>query len=124
MPFINRNIILRLLFLTVYGAFFIVQLGFNVGTTVPHATLHYLSGSQANNSKGKCVVSTKTSDGKKVNIRLNKRFEPASVSAGIYTLPVPKPILLKKAAFGKPADYLLISSILVDSLRGPPVVIA
>jgi len=113
LPLLCRSVLLA-----IYGAFFLVQFLCVTGqdnTTVSTAmpSYHYEQGKQK-------MVAAKSDRNKKTKIRLNKRFQPAiadTIINPVAELPVK---YISTSNPPKPKDYLLISFILVASLRGPP----
>ena len=111
--------------LLLYVCFFFVQLSYNIdilrfsNTPIIQATIIINNSSQSSKIISKA---TKPSN-KKVNIRLNKRFQPESfLLTGILTSPLRLEFFLSKISFcytnPTPANAHFISS----TLRGPPYV--
>lgn len=114
--FINRIILLA-----IYVSFFVVQTVNN--SIADYTTRSNISLTSFKDGVGiKVFSSNKAKDYLKSNIRLNKRFHPESIIGVSYSLAQPVLLLSATIIKSKPQDYLLISSIIRDSLRGPPVV--
>ena len=115
-----KTIISRLAIFSLYVVFFVVQVCNSSAASNSDRTYVSLNTTKAS-SKEKTFTS-KSGQEKKVNIRLNKRFHPESITSLEYKLERPLTIISENFTLNKPKDHLLISSILADSLRGPPVV--
>ncbi len=115
-----KNIVSKLAILSLYAVFFVVQI-FNSSVISSSEGTNLCLNTAKACAKEK-ILSGKSADGKKTNIRLNKRFHPESITSLKYRLDSPFLIISGNFTLNKPKDYLLISSILTDSLRGPPVV--
>jgi hypothetical protein len=110
----------RVILFAVYVSFFIVQSVKNFSSDYSSQTKVSFNSLKAGAIK-KFVSSAKAKDSQKSNIRLNKRFHPESITSISYSLDEPFYLLSAKTISTKPQDHLLISSLLRDSLRGPPV---
>jgi hypothetical protein len=117
------NYITRLLLLSIYAAFFMVQTLYTPGNNDPVGN-YFVKGSGPGQKDQHTVkkLTSKNDSSKQVNIRLNKRFQPEAIltceSAVLPAFPIHRSLY----QVIKPTTYLLISSILTDSLRGPPSV--
>lgn len=112
------------LLLAVYVSFFAVQLLFNAGANTQQSrsyTHHYIEQAHKEGSQKITLSAASATKSIKKNIRLNKRFQPVSMPSMAYAVVAPFPVYITTAVVSKPVDYLLIASILTDSLRGPPV---
>ncbi len=115
----------HILLLSVYVPFFLVQLFFNVGSFVDASTYThttYSTGKAQSNNWRKELSSSNEKKGGPSKIRLNKRFHPESMPSLTFSLGEPLQAYIPTIKIDRPQEYLLISSILADSLRGPPVV--
>lgn len=122
-----KKIMLNILTGVLYISFFVVQLFFNYSsfsrqaTDAPAST--YLHAIPLQGQKNEAKITNKNASKKNTsNIRLNKRFQPASLPSFIVSISAPIQFFGCLDQMDKPKDYLLIASILTDSLRGPPVV--
>lgn len=106
--------------LSLYTVFFMVQI-FNSSAAIGSdgSRLSFITTKTAAKEK---TLTSKPSHEKKSGIRLNKRFHPENITSINYFIERPVLIIAGRVSHNKPKDYLLISSILSDSLRGPPVV--
>ena len=113
----------RLLFIVVYTVFFIVQVFSSIGNIAAGKALNSShSIHKATICHQSCLTSSESSGAKKSEIRLNKRFHPESIPGISYSVTAIFPRLIVIVKPLKPEDYLRISLVLTDSLRGPPVV--
>jgi hypothetical protein len=108
----------RVLLVILYAVFFLVQFSCITGPDNISVTVNSLSYHKSPDKEK--VFAAKNDHSKKTKVRLNKRFQPV-ISENI-TNPLPEaPVkYITRDNLSKPKDYLLISFILVASLRGPP----
>ncbi|MFP5039973.1 hypothetical protein [Parasediminibacterium sp. JCM 36343] len=113
------SLLRKLSVLVLYASFFVAQLSFNysIGSQL------YASYVQANtkNSSTASIKQVDKHNDTKVNIRLNKRFQPESFVLGdVPVAPAPINVLLSKPVFGYTTPIILHSQLIVGYLRGPP----
>lgn len=115
--------IARIVLFVVYASFFVVQSFFivnnNYQSPFPVVSAHHAS-EKVNTTHPS--LSAKKETGKHPASRLNRRFQPQDLLSFIGTdlrAPVSFTVMFTSS---KPTGHLLISSILADSLRGPPAI--
>jgi hypothetical protein len=123
----TKKIISNFLICLLYAAFFIVQIFFNIGSSFvcdSNLSDNHLSSVAKGNYKGEGIATYNNGCKNKTTskVRLNKRFHPESMPSLEFAVDEPINSFACTPKLGKPQDYLLISSILAYSLRGPPVV--
>jgi len=111
----------RYLSVAVYTVFFIVHLfcipGPSIATIMPAS----LFGFQKINNKEKSIEdNADAGDVNKIKLNISKRFQHAEGDIELHSAETSPVIYFDKTFAGKPQHYLLISHILVSSLRGPP----
>jgi len=113
--------ITRLSLLAVYSSFFVVQAFYTSGNTDQVSGYRLMGNASIQKDQHAFnSLSDKNSSSKPTNIRLNKRFQPEAIPTCAYTALPPLFIHTLVYLVSTPTEYLLISSILADSLRGPP----
>lgn len=116
-----QTFISRLLLIVAYSAFFIVQVYFNVGSVHSyrsgHCSYHV---SKTNKHVVRSINPAQSPAKDKVNVLVNKKFQPENTLSLTYTLEAPQPVYLSKPGAAIPVVHLYIASILTKSLRAPP----
>lgn len=123
--FTANKILINSLLLTVYACFFSVQLVFGFNASLTRDTVTYKNIAPISSKKNATVVKENDKrSSKKVNIRLNKRFQPSCFPAIIYTdLVTPFYYLVPKSTFLNVTGFIPSCYAAARSLRGPPVVV-
>lgn len=110
----------RVAIFSLYAVFFMVHI--TTSSVISHTEYSNIVSVKTTVPSKEKVHTGKSETARKKNIRLNKRFHPESITSLEYSLKTPTTLFSDKFTLNKPEDYLLISSIIRDSLRGPPVV--
>jgi len=121
----NLNWFTKVGILLLYVCFFLGQLNFNYdcGSVIREQLAQSFL---QNQTKNHCVSSITKADkpnNTKVNLHLNKRFQPENFLLGrIVSIPLPLEFLLAKTSFFYTNPILPNSYFTTCSLRGPPAV--
>ena len=114
-----RSHAFRILILVVYGVFFMVHFFYvaTVKSAYPHTPV-----------KGGTTIQVRLKDDKTISVRkpvikLNKRFHQESIEPVGYVFLERYSVPDNNMVVARVHDYLLISLILSQGLRGPPVVV-
>ncbi len=111
----------RCVSLAVYAVFFIVHLFCIPGpanATMLSSSVFDLQKISSNKESGK--DNSHAADVKKIKLNISKRFQHAAGAVELHNAEPLPAIYFDNAFSGKPQHHLLISHILVSSLRGPP----
>jgi len=106
----------------VYAAFFAVQLSFNFDVSNRTNFAQRASLQQQKQGPVKATLTKANNTSKRVNIRLNKRFHPETFPSYAGTVQAPPVVYIDGTKPVHPKEYLLLSVILAQTLRGPPAV--
>lgn len=113
--------ITRVVLFVVYVSFFIVQCFF-VANNNYQSSLPLVSKAKTPVRLKQYHPASAKKDGKRATVRLNKRFQPQAMLFHCGTDILVPCSYITAPVSSTPTGYLLISSILVDSLRGPPAI--
>ncbi len=111
--------------LVLYACFFLGQLNFNYdsGSLVREQLAQSILKSKINNLSNTDIIKVAKSSNSKVNIHLNKRFQPESfILGGVVSVPLPTEFFLSKTSFFYSNPILSAVHFTTYSLRGPPAI--
>ena len=120
-----KNSLSKVGLMLLYACFFWVQFSFNydiANIATPSEQSSYSTNHlKAQNSS--VLTKAENNQNKKVNIRLNKRYQPVSyLSSSVITVDTPTVFLLSKISFFNTNSDAYSTDLTVKYLRGPPAV--
>lgn len=116
----SQSLMLRLLLVAVYSAFFIVQIYLDASTV--HSFPHPKSGKvcKAWMGKEKFLKASTSPNSESINILVNKRFHPENAVSVSYNFTIPQPVFVSKTELTMLVTFPHVLTVLADSLRAPP----
>jgi hypothetical protein len=119
----TQPLMLRLLLLAVYSAFFVVQINLYAGNVNAFKQQLRFNNTTAKQHAGKekYLRATSSPDTEKINVLVNKKFHPENTPFIIYTFDILQPVFSSRAELSMLVTFPHILPVLADSLRAPPV---
>ena len=120
-----KNSLSKVGLMLLYACFFWVQFSFNydIANIAPPSEQSSYSTNHLKALNSSVLTKAENNQNKKVNIRLNKRYQPVSyLSSSVITVDTPTVFLLSKISFFNTNSDAYSTDLTVKYLRGPPAV--
>lgn len=116
----TQPLMLRLLLIAVYSAFFVVQIYLDASTIYSFPPQKSYQVSKPAASKEKYLQASTTPDVERINVLVNKRFHPENIPFLVYSFTVLQPVFISRTELNMLVTFPPVLPVQADSLRAPP----